>query len=501
MKPLNLNDILAFRVRREMRARATPRMGGGSAEPAVSSVARFDALNNSPNRTPAPTGIPEALSILIGGNYNDSAYRESLCGLARWLADNYGSVWYAIDLIARYSAPVIPKAVSIDKAWNQQADAYFEAWSLDSADFYGASDFATLSRLACIHIDMDGDLGAMMATDGGAPQLRLIPSWRIGSPYNSRSNAGDGVLLDSLGRITGYEVRDSKSSTMAVDRNQMILLAERERMERFRGLSPLRRGSNDVRDARDILGFEKLATKMESAMAAVIEGPPQVESDWGDPGTESTGMAGTNAANTVSLAKMLGGEIPVIDGKFIQLTSNRPGTNKVEFLDVLAGNMCSGLGLPPSFLLDMKFGGPNQRAVIGKAQRKFDGRKTELGRLARFAWVRVIADAINRGALPAQDGWMRCRLQGPKEITIDLGDQSKADRDAVMAGLMSRQRYFAKNNEDFDDETNQIIGEIDTITAKLAPIAQRSGVSMDVLLQYFGFAKSQPEPQPAPVSP
>jgi hypothetical protein len=500
MKPLSLNDIVAFKVRREMRSRMPQQLGFSGGGPQVSSVARFDALNNSPNRTPAPTGIPEAISLLVGGSYNDSAYRESLCGLSRWLADNYGSVWYAIDLIARYSAPVIPKAVTVDKEWNQQADAYFEAWSLDSADFYGASDFATLSRLACIHIDMDGDLGAMMSSDGGAPQLRLVPSWRIGSPYSARNSAGDGVVLDALGRIVGFEIREAKNDSRVVDRNQMILLAERERMERFRGLSPLRRGSNDVRDARDILGFEKLATKMESAMAGVIEGPPQVESDWGDPAATSPGMAGSTSANSVSLAKMLGGEIPVIDGKFVQLESNRPGTNKVEFLDVLAGNMCSGLGLPPSFLLDMKFGGPNQRAVIGKAQRKFDGRKAELGKLARFAWVRVIADAINRGALPAQDGWTRCRLQGPKEITIDLGDQSKADRDAVMNGLMSRQRYFAKNNEDFDDETGQIIGEIDTITKKLKPIADQSGVSMDVLLQYFGFAKSQPEPQPAPVS-
>lgn len=501
MKPLSLNDIVAFKVRREMRSRMPQQLGFSGGGPQVSSVARFDALNNSPNRTPAPTGIPEAISLLVGGSYNDSAYRESLCGLSRWLADNYGSVWYAIDLIARYSAPVVPKAVTADKSWNQQADAYFEAWSLDSADWYGASDFATLSRLACIHIDMDGDLGAIMASEGGIPQLRLVPSWQIGSPYTSRSGSGDGVLLDDLGRIAGYEVRKGKSESATFDRNQMILLAERERMERFRGLSPIRRGANDVRDARDILGFEKLATKMESAMAGVIEGPPQVESDWGDPAATSPGMAGTTSANSVSLAKMLGGEIPVIDGKFVQLTSNRPGTNKVEFLDVLAGAMCAGLGLPPSFFLDMKYGGPNQRAVIGKAQRKFDGRKMELGKLARFVWVRVIADAVVKGILPAQDGWMRCRLQGPKEITIDLGDQARADRDAVTSGLMSRQEYFSKNNKDFEDETIQITGEISTIVSRLKPISDSSGVSMDVLLQHFGFAKSQPEPQPAPVSP
>ncbi len=32
------------------------------------------------------------------------------------------------------------------------------------------------------------------------------------------------------------------------------------------------------------------------------------------------------------------------------------------------------MGLPPAFFLDEKLTGPNQRAVNGKAQRKFDRR-------------------------------------------------------------------------------------------------------------------------------
>lgn len=499
MTPLTLADIVASRVRREQRliSRAQPARSHIYGGPSVSSVAQFDALNNSPNRTPIPCSIPEAMAAILGMPSSEGAYRESLCGLARWLVDNYGGVWYALDLIARYSAPVIPKAVSADPNWNKRADAYWDAWS-DSCDFFGASDFPTISRLACLHMDMDGDIGAIMDGSSGSPQLRLVPSWRIGSKYGMRTSDGvvDGVVLDSFGRIVGYEVRSTKDKVDVFDRNQMILLVERERIERFRGLSPIRRGANDVRDARDILGFEKLATKMESAMAAVIEGAPQMESAWADSSQESTGMSGATANSSVTIAQMLGGEIPVIDGQFKQLQSTRPGTNKIDFLDTLAGAMCAGLGLPPSFYLDMKFTGPNTRAVIGKAQRRFDSRKAELAKLARWSWVRVIGDAIGRGELEPVDGWNRCRAQGPKEITIDLGDVAKADREAVMKGMMSRQAYFAKNNQDWEDETNQITSEFEQIIDSLKAISEKTGVSMDILMQAFGFSKGQPDPAP-----
>jgi capsid protein len=435
-------------------------------------------------------GIPEAVGAILGVNYHATMHRETLCGLSRYLCDNYGSVWYALSLMFTYSAPVVPKASTTNAAWNKLADAYWDDWAINRCDFFNASDFATLSKLASIHIDMDGDLGVVMDGREGIPQLRFVPSWRIGSRYQTlpaADNIVDGVQLDSLGRVIGYQVREGKNETRIYDRNQMVMLVERDRMERFRGLPGIRRGANDIRDANDIMRYEKLATKIESAIAAVIEGSPVLEKDWNDPDSPSPGMGGVTTPPSMTMAQLLGGEIPIIDGAFKQLTSNRPGTNKVEFIETLAGMFVSGLGIPPAFYLDMKLTGPNQRAVIGKAQRRFDDRKSELAKLARFSWVRVIGDAISKGELDPEDGWQRARTQGPPVITIDLGDQAKADQEAVQSGLMSLQTFFSKNSQDWEDQTEQVAAEMEHRIERLKKVSEKTGVSLDVLMKAAGF--------------
>jgi len=90
----------------------------------------------------------------------------------------------------------------------------------------------------------------------------------------------------------------------------------------------------------------------------------------------------------------LGGDIPVVSGTLNQLKKERPHQNVVNFLDYLAGSFPSGLGLPPDFFLDEKPIGPNVRAVMGKAQHKFDQRKMLIARFVEWVWIRVIGSAI-----------------------------------------------------------------------------------------------------------
>ncbi len=78
---------------------------------------------------------------------------------------------------------------------------------------------------------------------------------------------------------------------------------------------------NDVRDAKDIKGFEKLATKIGAALAAVIEGADVLEEDiWnndnGDPDGPQPGNPppadATPQEMHISKAQLLGGDIPVL---------------------------------------------------------------------------------------------------------------------------------------------------------------------------------------------
>jgi capsid protein len=463
---------------------------------------QFEALANSPNRTPIPAIYFDAHRLVDEYNWLDTLGREALAGLARFVADNYPTAGYALDLIANYSVPVLPRAASLDAQWNKDAEVFFDTWA-ENADYTRRFDFETLQRLACFALDVDGDVGVVMQEGPDGLRLRFVPCWRIGQPRNSSTGPRnhDGVIVNADGVVTGYEVVITRNAQGVVapqvySPSEFLLLYEPERLERYRGLSALRRGANDIRDQNDIKAFEKVAAKIESAFGAVIQCAAPLAADWENPEAPSPGMANAPIPKSMSVAQLFGGEIPVIDGELKQLTSTRPGENKLLLLDVLAGQFVSGLGIPPAFFLDEKLTGPNQRGVNGKAQRKFDRRKKIMAKLARWTWLRVIGQAIDDGVMPSTEGWQRTRFQVPSLITIDIGDQMQADREAVAAGLMSLQRYHGNAGHDWQDEFDQVLAEDDYRFDALREQAARTGVPFEALLMRHGF--TLPPPKPAP---
>lgn len=460
----------------------------------------FEALRSSPDRTAISSTSLSNLRTGVASWWASSASttrRESLASLARYIEDNYGLVQYALSLICNYSVPVNPKANSADPVWNQAADQYFEDWS-SRCDFTGRFDRNTLQRLTCHAIDTDGDVGVTMDASRGWPQLRFWPTWRIGQKAGMTDRKMvEGVIIDDQDVVTGYQVAVAPGDFRVLDANQMLLLYEPNRFERYRGLSAMRSGMNDIRDVSDIKGFLKLGTKIESAIVAAIEGSKGVdENDWKDPDNASASVGSANPAG-LTTGQLFGGEIPVIDGTLKQLQSNTPGTNKLEFLDTLAGFFVAGLGLPPAFFLDEKLTGPNQRGVIAKAQRKFETRKCTMSRLARWEWVRVIGDAIATGALPPVDNWQRCKIQSPPLLSIDIGDTAAAEASAVKEGRMSRQHFHGNAGRDWQDEEEQIFREDELVISKAKEQAERHGIPVETILSRHSFAQPKVAPQPA----
>jgi hypothetical protein len=388
-------------------------------------------------------------------------------------------------------------------AWNKAAEEWFADWS-KRADFTRRFDFATLQRLACKAIDTDGDTGIALTLKAGFPQLRFYDCFQIGSIKGV--DPLDGVRVDADGVLSGYQVIEGKTERI-LSANEMTLLYDPDRFAYYRGFSPFRRGSNDIRDSADIKAFEKLAVKIASALAAVIEQDGPIEENvWGnDTGENGNSPAPEDTAATpqekkLSLAELLGGDIPVVSGKLTQLKNERPHANIVNFLDYLAGSFVAGLDLPPAFFLDEKLTGPNIRAVLGKAQRKFDQRKAIIARLVEWVWVRVIGWAIDVGELPSIDRWWKLTFQFPSRITIDLGDQMSNEREDVAVALMTRQERFGNRGLDWMRETDQSFAEDDYIISNAKLLAAKHGVPVETVLARYGFqtkpkpeAKAQPE--------
>jgi hypothetical protein len=456
----------------------------------------FEALQVDTNRSVLN------YSALSMQSYGSTYSRERLAAISRYLYDNYPMVGYAVNTIEQYSVPIFPQAVSPDPAWNKLAEAYFANWS-DNADFTGRFDFCDLQRMACRAIDTDGDSGFYFTKEAGFPQLQVLESWRIGLPPARANDAGfmGGVQVDPKGRVLGYSVIQGENKFEILPANQTLLLYDPDRYSSYRGLSALRRGSNDIRDAQDIKAFTKKAVKIGSALSAVIEGGPVQEDVWGnDTGDNgNTSQIVTPQDKNLSVAELLGGDIPVLDqGQvFKQLQNQHTGSNVTDFLEDIIGHFVAGLDIPPAFFLDEKLTGPNQRSVNGKAQRKFNKRQEMIGYLVQWAWLRITAWGIDKGDLPAVPNWDKCRLQVPPKITIDSGRESQQERDDVGSALMTRQDSFGNRGKDWQRETDQSFIENDYILTKAQDLADRHGLPLEKILERYGW---QP-PKVAPTAP
>src|SRR5262245_27302645 len=113
----------------------------------------YEALRDSKDRT---TICPPALNYRFR-TFVSSLNRERLAALARYLYDNVGFVGYAVNSIANYSVPVIPRAQSPNTEWNKLADEWWSNWC-ERADLTGRFHFDTLQRLICKVVDTDGDM-------------------------------------------------------------------------------------------------------------------------------------------------------------------------------------------------------------------------------------------------------------------------------------------------------------------------------------------------------
>lgn len=453
----------------------------------------YEALRGSKDRTAiTPPPLNPRYRTFV-----QSLNRERLAALARYLYDNIGFVGYAVNSIANYSVPVIPRAQSPNTTWNKLADEWWANWC-ERADLTGRFHFDTLQRLICKAMDTDGDMLIVPVLDSGFPQVQMLPTWRVVTPPKAADQFNEGIRVDSRGSVIGYNISEGKNFR-ELSINEAFLIYDPDLYESYRGLSPLRRGMNDARDAQDVKAFEKLAVKIHSALAAVIENGTIEEDAWGDDsGENAPAPDATQQEKKLTLAELLGGDIPVLpDGQTLKpLNSQRPNTEFQDFIEFLVGHFVCGLDVPPAFFLDEKLTGPNLRAVIGKAQRKFDQRTAMICRLVRWLWIRNIGWAIDAGDLPANPGFEKITFQKPSRLTIDAGRETAQEREDVMNGLMTRQNSFGNRGLDWQRETDQGFAEDDYIFAQAKALAEKHGVPVETILTRYGYdaAKSPANP-------
>ena len=454
----------------------------------VGNKSYFEALDNSDKaRRPIPIRALYQWIQLI------QVDRVLMGALARYLFDNSGAAAYLVRQIKNYSVPCIPQASTADAAYNKTAEAIWKDFTR-SSDFYGIGNFYDQQSLISYSLDLEGEIGSAVIEDQDLIQLQLVHSSYI-CRKGDHENTVDGIQYDSSGRVVNYWINQKDGKEIPVSPSQFKLIFDQEDYRVFRGMSPLRRGSNELRDARDILDFEKKGVKFASSIAAAMKTPTGgvEEDDWGG---DSENVSDEDKAllskfqKGIGLAEMVGGEIPILPEGYSldQIDFNRPSSTFGGFLDCLFGMFAHGLDIPAAFFLDSKLTGPNQRSVIGKAQKKFDSRKQTICDWTTWVWARVMAHAHEKGEIQLIEKWDEPVYQSPAKASIDLGRQAQQDREDLKALLMSRRAIFGNRGEDWDTEIDQIFTEEDKILTKIEELSKKhSTIPLETLLKRYGF--------------
>ena len=426
----------------------------------------------------------------IGATAQDSkldasdADRTMLLKLARYLCSNVGLVRGAISDLARYSVGtgIVPQAATQDEAWNEAAENFFSQWSL-APDVTGKHTFGEIQRLVCEAIDRDGEAFVLKVRGG---RLQIVESHRVGDatfPAQKDPSFFDGVFFDKNGRPTKYRIATGSSEQMVVrgqarvetvdvDAESVLHVGEPFRPDEIRHVTKLAPVINNMRALQEVIAFERLAAKLNSALALAIESPHDVASG-GFLGAASRLQYEGGPSQELTFEEMIGGgAIPRLKPgeKLLVHKADRPADSTMRLLQFLIRDLAACLGLPYEFIWDASaLGGAVQRFVLAKAGRRFEQRqKLIVQKLCQPVWEYVIGSAIAEGRLPESAEFARVRWQGPANITVDSGRDAAQDREDLKLGLTTLGELYSSRGEHWQDAIRQKIREAAFVRAEAA---------------------------------
>lgn len=483
------------------RNEASPPGAFGSTSSLIRTNTTYQPLRHL--REASPTERREAMKT--------SRFLRARLGLVRALFEN--STRYALG------TGLSPSAESADRDWAKAADDLFEdTVTRPVFDVREEHDFYSFQPLICADMMCDGDLGAakVRAEDDALPALQLFPSEAIGDGTifgqglrrgDGVSGWNDGILRDARGKALRYRILKSQlvprgsvqvglsTKWFEYPAEQFLHVGRFDRVNLNRPMPWLHHGDGAATDILDLTALEKVAAKINSYFAAVIqtktgEAPlgfeaAMVHEPTTIPTVDSDGAA-TTASRTRSYVQLEGGAvIPVLaEGESFQaFKTERPSTTFAGFIDWLVNDIAWGFGVPPQFVWTLAgMTGPNARLVLQQADWFFRHIADVMRqRFCQPIWNAVIGDAIDSGrlALPADGKWRAVAWQGPGAMTIDKGRDGKLYQALVQNGMLSRSAWHEMAGKHGLRERRRIIEEI----AEDIAYCEANGVPLDL---YFG---------------
>lgn len=449
----------------------------------IFSGSAFESANNSTRRAHVPGSAPQDYKHEYQGWTRLETVKKS-----RYLMKNWGphreqrdlNVMYAVGADGLMPSPLVESA-----DWTRDAMEYFRQWSL-RADVTERYSFADIQRLCSRAIDTDGEIFVIKVRNRltGACRLQLLETHRVGNFLLPRDSERwmDGIRVDSVGRPTHIRVLQDDNNAKNIRFRHVLHLFDPESPSAYRHAPTGTHGLLHGLDEIELLALEKHAVKDNAGIVRTLKtdtGRLSSSSDF-DP---SGGVDDDGQSNPDNITQIAGGKTVAIHPheELKEYESKRPSPTFTGFLEHLRRD--SSLGQAPyEFAISpADITGPAIRLVTAKAQRRFRSRTALLAeRLVQPVWFYVIGDAIDRGDLPAIKNWSKIKITPPRDVTVDAGRESEANRRDVAAGLKLPTTAFEEQGDDFLDSMRKKA----EIVKAVEEIATETGVPIEQLFDF-----------------
>jgi capsid protein len=401
--------------------------------------------------------------------------RVTLMREARWLEENFSIIK---SILRKYRTFTVGRLQYVARASNnsvnKEINAYVERW-MAHADASGRHHFRTIAGLGVSSMKRDGDIGFIVLEEAMTPleammkvcpiRIQYIEADRIGSIVNRegidtkpfkplKKNEQDfsGVVVDGNGKPIRYRIynrtRTGENMTPALEvpAQDFIHLFDPTRLDSYRGFSAFDAATPDAKDLMEILACEKISVKMLSSISGVVN-----NADGSADQDVSLDLSRDYDSTADRLKKIEPGSIEYLaDGEsFSPVESNRPSPTFNGFLDSLVRNCGMSTNLPFGFIYNWARQGTAVRMEAAQAAREFEMTQLNLEEKMLNPLVRrVIARGMSLGHLPMVPDFDVGEWRYPAKVTADVGRESKAVIDEVMAGVTSKTQVSADRGED-----------------------------------------------------
>lgn len=349
-----------------------------------------------------------------------------------------------------------------NEEFKKAAEPVIQEWVNISDVRGGPHDFKSAVWLGSKTLETAGDFFVFLtyAADGVYPKLKYVEGHRVGNRLGQTIiekgrfkgfPVSHGVVTDGEGMAIAYQVlgKDEAADQVIPARSAAHVFDPRW-FSQLRGIPSLAFSILDWYDIGEIKEGEKIANKVYSKLTLLHKTPSGRAPSYQDlvDGADHTTTAGDLDLSAPGVEEISDGMIQyVMSDKDLQaFAADRPGSGWLPFMEFLIRGAIEGMDWPAELVLNKNLTGAAARSVIKRANRSLDKRRNVLAYGMRRAVLHGVSGLMELGEIPFADDWAKWGFTKAPEMSLDDGNDRKAEREDFRMGFTDRRTVIERRH-------------------------------------------------------